>query len=75
MLSLHSETNFMEKCGIVHCVTPWGRWWQTLSEIHIEINVPEETASKFIKIEAKPCYITVEVSGMTVFSKLSLSVV
>lgn len=53
------ETNFDERSGIVPCTTPWGRWWQTVSEVHAEVNVPEGTRSKFIQVTVKPSHIKV----------------
>lgn len=55
------ETYFDEKGGVVHCATPWGRWWQTVSEVHIEVMVPQGTKGKSCKVELKATYIKVTV--------------
>lgn len=44
-------TSFDEKSGIVACDTPWGRWWQTMEEVHVEVHVPDGTRSKDIKVD------------------------
>nr|XP_045599091.1 nudC domain-containing protein 2-like isoform X2 [Procambarus clarkii] len=43
------ETNFDERSGIVPCKVPWGRWWQTVAEVHTEVDIPVGTKSKSIQ--------------------------
>uniref|UniRef100_A0A1B6EC06 CS domain-containing protein n=1 Tax=Clastoptera arizonana TaxID=38151 RepID=A0A1B6EC06_9HEMI len=52
-----SISHFDEKSGIIPCTTPWGSWWQTVHEIHIEINLPKNTRSKDVKIDIQTNYI------------------
>lgn len=61
------ETNFDERSGIVPCSTAWGRWWQTVAEVHVEVNVPEGTKSKLIKVTVKPSHIKVVVLDEIIF--------
>ena len=42
--------HFDEKSGVVPCLTPWGKWYQTMEEIFIEVNAPEGTTSKMVKV-------------------------
>ncbi|XP_013388853.1 nudC domain-containing protein 2 [Lingula anatina] len=58
--------HFDESSGIVPMKTPWGRWWQTIDEIYVEIVVPDGTNSKDIKCDIKPKKIKVSVKGDTV---------
>lgn len=55
------ETNFDERSGFVPCATPWGRWWQTVAEVHVEVTIPEGTRSKFIQVAVKPSHMKVVV--------------
>lgn len=52
----------------VPCETEWGKWWQNLEEIHIEVRVPKGTKSRDVKVEASNSQITCNVSGKTIFS-------
>lgn len=52
-----SLSHFDERSGIVAAETPWGRWWQTVSEVFIEINIPPDTPGKDCKISIKPKYL------------------
>ncbi|XP_050440603.1 nudC domain-containing protein 2-like [Adelges cooleyi] len=53
---------------IVPCETEWGKWWQTLEEVHVEVNVPKGTKSKEVKVDATNTDITCIVAGKTIFS-------
>ena len=37
-MAQYHETHFDEKSGIVDVHVKWGRWWQTVSEVHIEVS-------------------------------------
>ncbi|XP_076067240.1 nudC domain-containing protein 2-like isoform X2 [Oratosquilla oratoria] len=69
------ETNFDEKSGIVPCKAPWGRWWQTVAELHIEVEVPEGTRAKAISVSVQPTKIKVVVAGTTIIEGKLYSVV
>ncbi|CAD5112515.1 DgyrCDS1728 [Dimorphilus gyrociliatus] len=59
-------SHFDERSGIVSVETPWGKWWQTISEIYIEVNVKEGTRGKDVNVEFKPSTLRVDVCGETV---------
>ncbi|KAK7066807.1 NudC domain-containing protein 2 [Halocaridina rubra] len=61
------ETNFDERSGIVPCAAPWGKWWQTIAEVHIEVSVPVGTRAKSIQVTVKPTSIRVVVLNQTIF--------
>ncbi|XP_050690034.1 nudC domain-containing protein 2-like [Eriocheir sinensis] len=69
------ETNFDERSGFVPCETEWGRWWQTVAEVHVDVKVPEGTRSKVIQVEVRPSHIKVEVAGKMVFEGTLFGVV
>ncbi|XP_046394213.1 nudC domain-containing protein 2-like isoform X2 [Ischnura elegans] len=50
-MPLDDLSHFDEKSGIVPCATPWGRWWQTVQEVNIEVTIPLGTRSKDIKVK------------------------
>lgn len=60
--------NFDEKIGVIPCNTPWGKWWQTIEDIFIEVVVTEGTKSGEISIDIKSKSIKVVVKGKEVFS-------
>ena len=60
--------NFDEKSGIVPSVTPWGKWWQTLEEVHVEISVPENTKSKELLVKITTKSITVVLNVQEILS-------
>jgi len=47
-------SNFDEKSGIVPCPTPWGKWWQTIEDVTVEVNVSEGTKAKEVHCSIKP---------------------
>ncbi|XP_050543633.1 nudC domain-containing protein 2-like isoform X2 [Daktulosphaira vitifoliae] len=59
---------FEEKSGIIPCNTEWGRWWQTVDEIHIEIKSPISLKSKDIKVNVTNSSINCEILGKLLFS-------
>ncbi|ROT68516.1 putative nudC domain-containing protein 2 [Penaeus vannamei] len=64
------ETNFDERSGFVPCATPWGRWWQTVAEVHVEVTIPEGTRSKFIQVTVKPSHMKVVVLDKVIIESL-----
>jgi len=44
------DTYYDQKGGFVSCETPWGRWWQNVSEVHIEVNLPQGTRGNQCKV-------------------------
>ncbi|KAL4097971.1 hypothetical protein QTP88_022650 [Uroleucon formosanum] len=61
-------SHFDEKSGIIPCNTEWGRWWQTVDELHIEITLPVNTKSKDVKVNVTNSSITCQIFGKTLFS-------
>ncbi|XP_015375883.1 PREDICTED: nudC domain-containing protein 2-like [Diuraphis noxia] len=61
-------SHFDEKSGIVPCNTEWGRWWQTVDELHIEITLSLNTKSKDVKVNVTNSSITCQILGKTLFS-------
>ncbi|XP_034246953.1 nudC domain-containing protein 2-like [Thrips palmi] len=59
-------SHFDEKSGTVRSATPWGSWWQTVHEVHIEVNLPANTRSKNIQVNIQPKSIEVKVLGEVV---------
>lgn len=60
-------SDFDEKSGIVACETEWGRWWQTMDDVTVEIHVLLGTKAKDIKCTIRPTWISISVSGSLVF--------
>jgi len=56
---------FDEKSGFFPMKTEFGRWWQTVFEIHIEVDLPPNTRGKECKVELTPSEIHVSVKGET----------
>jgi len=61
-------SHFDEKSGIIPCNTEWGRWWQTVDELHIEITLPVNTKSKDVKVNVTNSSITCQIFGKTLLS-------
>ncbi|PSN42495.1 hypothetical protein C0J52_09796 [Blattella germanica] len=53
-MPLDSLSHFDEKSGVVSFCTDWGRWWQTVHEVHIEVNLPENTRGKEVSVKVTP---------------------
>ncbi|KAK3912356.1 NudC domain-containing protein 2 [Frankliniella fusca] len=60
-------SHFDEKSGTVRCPTPWGNWWQTVQEVHIEVNLPPNSKSREIDVNLEPKSIEVLVRKELVF--------
>ncbi|XP_033923098.1 nudC domain-containing protein 2 [Melopsittacus undulatus] len=57
---------FEERSGVVPCGTPWGRWYQTLEEVFIEVQVPPGTRAKDICCSLQSQHIALSVRGQDV---------
>lgn len=44
-------SHFEERSGVVACETDWGRWYQTLEDVNIEINLVPGTKGRDIKVD------------------------
>ncbi|XP_052797031.1 nudC domain-containing protein 2-like isoform X2 [Mya arenaria] len=42
-------SHFDETSGVIVCGTEWGRWWQTLEEVHVEVDLPEGTKASMLR--------------------------
>jgi hypothetical protein len=60
-------STFDEKGGYISIKTSWGRWWQTVYEIHIEVDLPPNTRGKNCSVNIRPSSIECIVSGDTFF--------
>ncbi|NXR14711.1 NUDC2 protein, partial [Semnornis frantzii] len=57
---------FEERSGVVPCETPWGRWYQTLEEVFIEVRVPPGTRAKDVSCSLQSRHIALSVRGQGV---------
>ncbi|XP_067851900.1 nudC domain-containing protein 2 [Heptranchias perlo] len=57
------SVNFDERSGTVPCKTPWGEWYQTMEEVHIDVRVPPGTSAKEIKCTLSSKYLALSVKG------------
>ncbi|KAF2347724.1 CS domain [Trinorchestia longiramus] len=57
------ECYFDERSGKVECPVAWGTWWQTVAEVHLELDVAAGTKSKMVTVQVTPSTICVSVGG------------
>ncbi|KAJ7316253.1 hypothetical protein JRQ81_002415 [Phrynocephalus forsythii] len=57
---------FEERSGLVPCATPWGRWYQTMEEVFVEVDVPEGTRAKAVQCSLKSRHLSLSVAGKEV---------
>lgn len=55
--------HFDETSGVVPCETPFGRWWQTMEEVNIEIKSTEPLSIKEVKCNIKSGSIECTIRG------------
>uniref|UniRef100_A0ACB8EK50 NudC domain-containing protein 2 n=1 Tax=Sphaerodactylus townsendi TaxID=933632 RepID=A0ACB8EK50_9SAUR len=60
------SVHFEERSGLVPCATPWGRWYQTMEEIFIEVNVPEGTRGRDVECSLQSRHLALAVVGKDV---------
>uniref|UniRef100_A0A0B8RXY9 NudC domain-containing protein 2 n=1 Tax=Philothamnus irregularis TaxID=1899461 RepID=A0A0B8RXY9_9SAUR len=58
---------FEERSGLVSCATPWGRWYQTMEEVFVEVNVPQGTRARDVECSLKSRHLALTVAGKEVF--------
>ena len=68
-------SHFDEKSGIISAKTPWGRWYQTVAEVTIEVEVENGTRGKDVKIDIKPSRISCFVKDKEIFKGKPFDVV
>jgi len=66
-MPLDNLSHFDEKSGVVSFNTEWGHWWQTVHEVHIEVNLPKNTKAKDVSVKVCPNEINCIISKETVF--------
>lgn len=66
-IRMDSLSHFDEKSGVVSFDTDWGRWWQNVHEVHIEVNVPNNTRAKDVSVKVCPGEISCTVCNKVVF--------
>ncbi|NXA32287.1 NUDC2 protein, partial [Eudromia elegans] len=54
---------FEERSGVVPCATPWGRWYQTLEEVFIEVRVPAGTRARDVRCALRSRHVELAVGG------------
>ena len=59
--------HFEEKSGIIAAKTPWGKWYQTGTEVVIEIEVEKGTRGKDVSVLIKPSQISCCVRQKNIF--------
>lgn len=57
---------FEERSGLVPCATPWGRWYQTMEEVFVEVNVPQGTRARDVECSLKSRHLALTVAGKEV---------
>jgi hypothetical protein len=60
-------SEFSEKNGIAECVVPWGRWWQTVDEVHIEVHLDAPVTVKDLIVVIKNNRVSLTVKGVVIF--------
>lgn len=66
-MPLDDLSHFDEKSGVVSCITDWGCWWQTVHEVHIEVNLQKNTKAKEVSVRVCPNEINCAVCKNLVF--------
>lgn len=66
-MSKNDISFFDEKRSVIKTRTDWGFWWQTVQEVHIQVEIPKLTSAKEIKVNVRPKYIQCIVHGKTIF--------
>jgi len=59
-------SHFAEKSGIVQCNTPWGRWWQTVYEVFIEVNLPEGSTKTDVDVRIRPKFLEIIIKNQSI---------
>ena len=62
-----SNSNFDEKSGVVSHPTEFGRWWQTVDEVVVEVDVEKGTRGKEVVVVIKPSHLECRVKGNIIF--------
>jgi len=60
-------SDFEDRSGVVSCVTDWGRWYQTVEDVTIEVVLEQGTRGKEISINITPGNIFCAARGRVIF--------
>lgn len=66
-MPLDNLSHFDERSGVVSCRTDWGCWWQTVHEVHIEVNLSKNTKAKDVSVKVRATEINCTVCKEVVF--------
>jgi len=61
------SSHFDEKSGVVACKTSWGKWYQTVDEVVLEIDCEQGTRGKEIGIKIQSTNLSCTVKGKQLF--------
>lgn len=67
--------DFDERSGVIWSLTEWGSWGQTIEEVFIKINLPENTSSKQVVLKTTAKSIKCTVKGKVIFEVYPLIVI
>jgi len=59
-------SDFDERSGIIACLTPWGRWWQTIEDVTVEVGVKEGTRAKDVRCDIKTNHLSLTIGSLVV---------
>jgi hypothetical protein len=65
--------DFDDRSGAVFATADWGRWWQTMEEVFIEIDCPPGTSAKDIKCDIAAKRLKVVLKSQTVLEVKSIN--
>ena len=60
-------SDFDDKSGIVSMVTPWGKWYQSVADVSVEVELEPGTVARDVKVEIKTTSVLCKVKGEVVF--------
>ena len=63
-----TNSHFDEKSGIVECKTEWGRWYQTVAEVVVEVDLEPGTRGKDVDVTIQPNKLTCAVRQKEIFA-------
>lgn len=59
--------DFEERSGIVSQETPWGRWYQSVTDVTVEVNLTSGTRGREVQVDIQPSTIHCSVRGSQIF--------
>jgi hypothetical protein len=67
-----ANSNFDEKSGIVAHNTDWGKWYQTVAEVTIEVDLEEGTRGKEVQVDIHPNSLKCVIRGKLLFEVINV---